>query len=101
MAYKGNNKTLIQLNTLAQILYGAKFFRFAFFFYSFLSFIFWFLNCLEVDWLYMFNWLFIIPYQIVTVFYTPQGVSADFSLAIIQALCGKEVMEQVKTSIVA
>lgn len=83
MAYKENNKTLIQLNTLAQILYGAKFFRFAFFFYSFLSFIFWFLNCLEVDWLYMFNWLFIIPYQIVTVFYTPQGVSADFSLAII------------------
>ncbi len=83
MAYKETNKKLIQLNTLAQILYGAKFFRFAFFFYAFLSLIFWFLNCMEVDWLYMFNWLFIIPYQIVTKFYTPQGVSADFSLAII------------------
>jgi len=29
------------------------------------------------------------------------GTALDFSLAIIQALCGKEVMEQVKTSIVA
>ena len=54
-----------------------------FFFYSFLSFIFWFLNCFEVDWLYLFNWLFVIPYQIVSIFYKPEGVSADFSLAII------------------
>ena len=29
------------------------------------------------------------------------GTALDFSFAIIEALCGKEVMEQVKTSIVA
>lgn len=82
MAYRENNN-LIQLNTFAQILYGVKFLRFAFFFYSFLSFVFWFLNCFEVDWLWRFTWLFQIPYIIVSTFYTPQGVSADFSLAII------------------
>lgn len=85
MAYKENN-TLIQLNTFAQLLYGVKFFRFVFFFYSFLSFVFWFLNCFEVDWLWRFNWLFQLPYIIVSKFYTPQGVSADFSLAIIGGL---------------
>lgn len=83
MAYREKNRTLIRLNTLAQILYSVKFFRFAFFFYAFLSFVFWFMNCLEVDWLYLFNWLFVVPYSIVAKFYTPQGVSADFSLAII------------------
>ena len=83
MAYRERNRTLIRLNTLAQILYSVKFLRFAFFFYAFLSFVFWFMNCLEVDWLYLFNWLFVVPYSIVSRFYTPQGVSADFSLAII------------------
>lgn len=78
-----NDEILIKLNSLAQILYGVKFLRFLFFFYSFLSFVFWFLNCFEVDWLYLFNWLFVIPYQIVSFFYTPHGVSVDFSLAII------------------
>ncbi len=82
MAYK-KNKTLEKLQTFAQVLYGVKFFRFLFFFYSFISFVFWFLNCFEVDWLYLFTWLFIIPYQIVGLFYKPHGVSADFSLAII------------------
>ena len=78
-----NNNKISQLETFAQILYGVKFCRFIFFFYSFLCFIFWFLNCLEVEWLYIFDWLFIIPYKLVSNFYTPQGVSVDFSLAII------------------
>ncbi len=84
MAYKKSNK-LEQLETLAQILYGVRSFRFIFFFYSFLSFSFWFLNCLDVDWIYMFNWLFLIPYQIVGFFYKPEGITVDFSLAIIGA----------------
>lgn len=82
MAYKKNN-TMEKLERFAQILNGVKFFRFVFFFYSFISFVFWFLNCLEIDWLYLFNWLFIGPYRIVNTFYRPEGVSADFSLAII------------------
>ena len=80
---KNNNDILKKINTLTQLLFCVKFFRFAFFFYSFLSFVFWFLNCFEVDWLYLFNWLFVIPYQAVSKFYKPEGVSADFSLAII------------------
>lgn len=83
MAYREKNSTLKKLNSLAQILFCVKFFRFVFFFYSFLSFIFWFLNCFEVDWLYLFNWLFVLPYQFVSLFYKPEGVSADFTLAII------------------
>lgn len=83
MAKKNDNILLQQLNTFAQITYCVKFFRFLFFFYSFLSFVFWFLNCFEADWLYLFDWLFVIPYQGVSLFYTPQGISADFSLAII------------------
>ncbi len=82
MVYK-RNKTLEKLETFAQILYCARFLRFIFFFYSFLCFVFWFLNCFEVDWLYLFTWLFIIPYRMVSLFYRPEGVSADFSLAII------------------
>jgi len=61
----------------------AVFLRYAFFLYSLLSFVFWFLNCLEIDWLYKFNGLFLIPYLIVKAFYVPQGVSVDFTLAII------------------
>lgn len=86
MAIRNDNNLIQQLNTFAQLLLGVKIFRFGFFFYSFLSFVFWFLNCFEVDWLYLFNWLFVVPYQLVSNFYTPQGVSADFSLAIIGGL---------------
>ena len=82
MAYRQNN-TLSKLETLAQILYGVKFFRFIFFFYAFISFVFWFLNCLEVEWLYLFTKLFILPVIIVRTFYVPEGVSADFTLAIV------------------
>lgn len=82
MAYR-EDETLKKLNIFARILLCAKFLRFVFFFYAFLSFVFWFLNCFEVEWLYLFNWLFSFPYQIVRLFYTPQGISADFSLAII------------------
>ncbi len=67
----------------AQILYGVKFFRFIFFFYAFISFVFWFLNCLEVEWLYLFTKLFILPVILVRTFYVPEGVSADFTLAIV------------------
>ena len=86
MARRSDNNLIQKLNTFAQLLLGVKIFRFGFFFYSFLSFVFWFLNCFEVDWLYLFNWLFVLPYQLVSHFYTPQGVSADFSLAIIGGL---------------
>ena len=82
MAYRQSN-TLSKLETLAQILYGVKFFRFIFFFYAFISFVFWFLNCLEVEWLYLFTKLFILPVIIVRTFYVPEGVSADFTLAIV------------------
>ncbi len=83
-----NNRKLAQLENLAQLLNGAKFLRFIFFFYAFLGFIFWFLNCLDVDWLYLFAPLFQVPYQMVSKFYKPHGVgmSADFSLAIIGAV---------------
>ena len=82
MAYIQNN-TLAKLEMFARILYGVKFFRFIFFFYAFISFVFWFLNCLEVEWLYLFTKLFIIPVIIVRTFYVPEGVSADFTLAIV------------------
>lgn len=83
MVQRSRNNLAIQISTLTQILFGVKFFRFVFFFYAFLSFVFWFLNCFEVDWLWRFNWLFVIPYQMVSIIYKPEGVSADFSLAII------------------
>lgn len=82
MAYYKND-TIKKLDTFAQLLYGAKFIRFLFFFYSFVSFVFWFLNCFEVDWLYIFTGLFVIPYGWVSKFYTPEGLSVDFTLAII------------------
>ena len=82
MATRKNNISK-QIQLLAQILISVKFLRFFFFFYSFLSFIFWFLNCFEVDWLYLFNWLFVFPYQLINTFYKPEGMSADFTLAII------------------
>ncbi len=82
MAYK-EDETLKQINTFTLMLMCVKFLRFVFFVYSALSFIFWFLNCFEVEWLYLFNWLFAGPYWLVSLFYTPQGISADFSLAIV------------------
>ena len=82
----GKQNTLEQLNTIAQTLPILRGVRVVFFVYSFLSFLFWFLNCFELNWLYFFNWLFVIPYKIISVFYKPDGVSADFSLAIIGAL---------------
>ncbi len=78
-----NNKKLSQLENYAQLVNSAKFLCFVFFFYAFLAFVFWFLDCLDVEWLYLFAPLFQVPYQIVSKFYKPQGISADFSLAII------------------
>ena len=57
--------------------------RFVFYFYAFISFIFWFLNCFEINGLYMFSDLFMGPYKIVSLFYNPESSSIDFSLAII------------------
>ena len=54
--------------------------------YAFISFLFWFLNCFEIDWLYHFNALFAIPYAIVKNFYVPHGVGVDFTVAIIGGL---------------
>lgn len=72
-----------KIKNYTQWLFCVKILRYLFFFYSFISFIFWFLNCFEVDWLYMFEKLFIIPYVIVHKIYAPTGVSADYTLAII------------------
>ncbi len=72
-----------KISSLSFLAWGMKMISFAVYTYSFLSFLFWFLNCFEVEWLYLFNWLFIVPYQLVSLFYKPQGVSADFTLAII------------------
>ncbi len=77
------SKTAKQINLFTQIITCVKLFRFFFFFYAILSFVFWFLNVMEVKWLYLFNWLFVFPYQIVSIFYKPEGVAADFSLVII------------------
>ena len=85
MAVK-NNKISEKINMLSQLALVVKFCRFFLFFYASISFIFWFLNCIEVNWLYLFNWLFVIPYQIVSTFYKPDAMSADFSLAIIGGL---------------
>lgn len=82
MAYKKND-TIKKLDSFAQLLYGARFIRFLFFFYGFISLVFWFLNCFEVDWLHYFNFLFVIPYSIVSNFYTPEGLVVDLTLAII------------------
>lgn len=83
MAQRSRNNIAIRINMLTQMMFCAKFLRFVLFVYAFLSFVFWFLNCFEVDWLWRFNWLFVVPYQIVGIFYKTEGVSADFSLAII------------------
>lgn len=78
--------TMEELENLEKMLYYARYLRFLFYFYAFVSFVFWFLNCFEVDWLYLFNWFFIVPYRIINLFYSVDGVSVDFSLAIIGAI---------------
>ena len=83
MAYNKGEELKNKIDSLSLVLLCVKVLKFIFFGYSFLSFFFWFLNCFEFDWLYLFNWLFIIPYKIVSSFYVPTGVSADFSLSII------------------
>jgi len=72
-----------QINSISQFWTIVKVLRVLFFFYAFLCFFFWFLNCFDVEWIYSFDWLFIIPYKFVSNFYRPQGVSADFTLIII------------------
>jgi|GEM_PF-4495691 len=83
MAYNKGDEIKNKIKTFSQSLMLVKMFKFLLFFYSFLSFLFWFLNCFEFEWLYLFDWMFMIPYKIVNVFYKPAGLSADFSLAII------------------
>ncbi len=77
------HRSVEELDVIADRLYYLRMAKFVFYFYAFLSFVFWFLNCFEVDWLYHFTGLFIIPYKIVHMFYQVDGVSVDFSLAII------------------
>lgn len=83
MAYNRGNDLKNNINKFSRILFCMKILKFVFFVYAFVSFMFWFLNCFELDWLYLFNWLFLFPYKIVSIFYKPTGLSADFSLAII------------------
>ncbi len=78
-----SNQKIAQLESYAQAASWARNIRYAFYFYAFLSFLFWFLNCLEVD-LYRFNGLFLIPYRMVREMgYKADGLSIDFSLVII------------------
>lgn len=83
MAYNKGEDLQNRINKLSNAVLAVKVIKFLFFFYSFISFLFWFLNCFEIDWLYLFQWLFIISYKLVKIFYSPQGLSADFTLAII------------------
>lgn len=73
---------------LSQIMICAVWLRYILYFYSFISFVFWLLNCFEVDWLYLFNPVFKGPIIFVRKIlnYSPQGVGVDFSLAIIGGL---------------
>ncbi|MBQ9245153.1 hypothetical protein IJ182_02670 [bacterium] len=80
MAY--SNYRIQQLENNAQTVYWFRMVRYVFYLYGFLAFVFWFLNCLEMD-LYRFNFLFIGPYKILHNFYRVEGVAVDFSLAII------------------
>ena len=83
MAYNKGTDLQNRINNLSRLLLSVKIMKFVLYFYSFISFFFWFLNCFEFEWLYMFNWLFIIPFKVVSLFYKPSGLNADFSLAII------------------
>ena len=80
---ENSSSRIIQLENYAQLVNCIRYSRFFFYFYSFLSFAFWFLNCFDFD-LYWANSLFIIPYKIVMALgYRVDGLSIDFSLAII------------------
>lgn len=85
MAYIGKN-VIQELKKKAQLTMAVRYLRFFFYFYAFISLVFWFLNCFEVDWLYMFNWVFVGPYKFVSIFYSSEGSPVDFSLAIIGAI---------------
>ena len=83
MAYNKGVDLQNRINKLSRILLIMKAAKFILFFYSFLAFFFWFLNCFEFEWLYLFNWIFTLPFKIVSIMYKPTGLGADFSLAII------------------
>ena len=72
-----------KINTLNFLVFFIRILAVVFFIYSGICFLFWFLNCLEVDGLYNFSFLFIYPYKLVSMVYKPQGISLDFTLAII------------------
>ena len=79
-----SNQKIAQLESYAQLASWVRHLRYVFYFYAFLSFVFWFLNCFEID-LYKFNWLFQIPYKMVRdiLNYKADGLYIDFSLVII------------------
>lgn len=83
MAYSREDELKRKAGRLAVILKSVKVFKYIFFSYAFLAFLFWFLTCFEPDWLYFFNKLFIIPYKLVRLLYKPAGIGPDFTLAII------------------
>ena len=85
MAYLGRN-VIEELKKKAQQAMMVRYLSFFFYFYAFISILFWFLNCFEVSWLYMFNWVFIGPYKFVSMFYSAKGSPVDFSLVIIGAI---------------
>ncbi|MBQ3642390.1 hypothetical protein II906_10780, partial [bacterium] len=70
------------LNFIAGFVSFARALRYLFYAYSGLSFILCFVNLTDID-LSAFNWLFTIPYQIVSKFYSPNGMDVDFSLLFI------------------
>ncbi|MCD7879858.1 MAG: hypothetical protein LUG16_08000, partial [Candidatus Gastranaerophilales bacterium] len=82
----GKQNTLEKMNLIQQVMTCCRFLRVIFYGYGVIALLFWFLNCFEIDWLYLFNWLFSIPYQIISLFYRAEGLSADFSLAIISGI---------------
>lgn len=79
------NNIALRRQKYSQIMVCAVWLRYILYFYSFISFLFWLLNCFEVDWLYLFNPVFKGPIIFVRKIlnYSPQGVGVDFSLAII------------------
>ena len=81
------NDKIKKLNTYAKFWICVRALGWIFFGYSIFSFVFWFLNCLDFDWLYHFEALFYLPFVFVRKFYTPEGLSADFTLAIIGGIC--------------
>lgn len=78
----------IQRKKTSQIMICTIVLRYILYFYAFISFVFWLLNCFEVDWLYIFNPVFKVAIIFVRKIlkYSPQGVGVDFSLAIIGSI---------------